>query len=175
MTTKESVEKYKAYVDEHIENVKKVWTNLQPFMKIDESTFYSINSIIQEHDKSKYLPEEFQPYRNNFFTADDERKIPEEFDYAWVHHIANNPHHWEHWVTFTKGNPDPCGMPFNYVVEMLCDWTAMSYKFNNVPSEWFEQNKQNIIIHEITLSTIQAWLPVFDKVFETLKGAPNGK
>ncbi len=180
MTHQESEQKYKDYVVEHIANVNKVWKTYEPLFHsnffVDDSVYFQIDHQIFNHDASKQLDSEFYAYKRNFFPADGEEKNQQSFHRAWVHHIANNPHHWEHWVTFEKGKPNPCEMPISFIVEMLCDWTAMSVKFNNIPSVWFALNRIKIILHESTLGLVEKMLPDFDKVFETLtEEATDGK
>ena len=53
--------------------------------------------------------------------------------YAWLHHIHYNPHHPEHWIYYDeeKNHVTVYNIPDKYVAEMLFDWIAMSYKFNN--------------------------------------------
>ena len=65
-------------------------------------------------------------------------------------HITQSPHHPEYWTDsslsgFTRNNPTPNGiidatdMPIDSLVEMACDWCAMSKEFNNSPFEWLQR------------------------------------
>lgn len=76
----------------------------------------------------------------------EERKL---IDEATLFHITNNEHHPEYWTTtditgFTRSNPNPNGiieatrMLDLPLIEMCCDWCAMSEEFNNSPFEWFD-------------------------------------
>lgn len=172
MTYEDSNNGYREYVKEHISNVKKVWGVFEGILNTiyaDNIQLLEIEQQIQAHDASKYSMLEFTAYRQKFFTADEEEKNDARFHAAWVHHIANNPHHWEYWVSFKNGKPYPCEMSLSSVVEMLCDWTAMSVKFNNVPSDWFEENRTNIILHENTLTLVMSMLSYFDDIYTDLK------
>ena len=40
----------------------------------------------------------------------------------------------------------------------------MSIKFNNIPSEWYKENKPKMLLHEETENTISRWIALFDKV-----------
>lgn len=53
------------------------------------------------------------------------------YDVAWEHHHKHHPHHPQHWK-----NRD---MPYEYIVEMLCDWLAMSMKFGQSTLDWYEK------------------------------------
>lgn len=149
---------YKDYINEHINNVKIAWKTMQNSDRCMEiikhnmcydSEMYIlslIEFIVNNHDRSKFSPEEFYPYRKYFYPVDEEEKKEVEnsgeFDKAWVHHYNENPHHWDHW----KNDPD-C-MSFIYVLEMVLDWIAMGIKFNNTALDWYEKNKDNIILGE---------------------------
>ena len=62
------------------------------------------------------------------------------------------------------------------IIEMLCDWTAMSVKFKNIPSKWFDANKEKMVLHQDTIQTILYWLPIFDNVYSQMtEKAVNGK
>jgi hypothetical protein len=51
------------------------------------------------------------------------------------------------------------------IIEMLCDWTAMSVAFKNMPSIWFDANKEKMVLHHDTFQAILHWLPLFDGVY----------
>lgn len=172
MNSEESKNKYLDYVTQHIITVNKVWKKMeQPGVMPASITKIQIEQIHENiiiHDESKMGFWEFEAYRARFFTSESDEEISiveKDFHKAWVHHIANNPHHWEHWVTFKNGSPYPCEIPFIYLIEMLCDWTAMSVKFNNRPTNWFIQNKDKMILHTQTASLIKGWLPLFDYIW----------
>ena len=95
-------EEYMAYIDEHINNVKKAfklfssidWRNNPEIQEAIKETIVEIES----HDSSKYSEEEFEYYRMHFYPINDEEKEMSEemFDKAWEHHYLNNPHHWNY-------------------------------------------------------------------------------
>lgn len=78
------------------------------------------------HDLSKFSPVEFtasakyfQGNRSPIEAEKDEIGYSE----AWLHHKGHNPHHWEYWTDFgDDGEVLPAKIPYNYVVEMVCDW-----------------------------------------------------
>ena len=80
------------------------------------------------HDLSKYSPVEFwtsvKYYQGGSSPIDAEVK-EKGFSYVWQHHKGHNPHHWEYWITnLSSYQNTPIRIPYNYVLEMLCDWIA---------------------------------------------------
>ena len=163
---------YILYINEHIFNVHLIWKTLRPHLKgkfwLDDYAYLNIHTLIEAHDASKFKPEEFEGYRQNFFPEGTEEKLPEPFDLAWNHHQKTNPHHWEYWVLIKKNKLKPLSIPFRYLIEMLCDWASMSFKFKNIPSVWYEEHKDNMLLHPSTITAIQTWIPLFDKVVAEL-------
>ena len=140
----ERTREYLDYLEEHIKNVQKAWGILQEKCKDmrfiwDDSYFHEIDKEIKYHDLSKLSECEFIQYRKAFFPADGEIEDKESMASAWEHHKQNNPHHWETW---TNGGGDwekNC-------VHMICDWMAMGFKFGDTAQEYYEKNKDDIII-----------------------------
>lgn len=129
MTELELKEKeYLDYINEHISNVKMVYINYgEELCKLLNVSKFSLGENIDRHDASKFSDEEFDAYRNWFHTCSDEEKDKEAFDKAWHHHYTNNPHHPQYW---DRGDYIE-DMPRIFIAEMLCDWHAMSIKFND--------------------------------------------
>ena len=137
-------QEYLNYIEEHINNVKKAWSNLisitasQSFLAGFDNSRQLIAITadnIKVHDKSKYSEEEFEPYRRHFHFIDEKEKEDStaEFEKAWDHHKENNMHHWNWWAK--SGNKNI--MPVNFIVEMCCDWIAMSMKFGGDAYHWY--------------------------------------
>ena len=101
-----------------------------------------LDQQIQAHDTSKYKDAEWDGYRKNFYPIDDSEKKDNQadFDFAWKHHYENNMHHWDFWYHSGIVNE----MTLAYVVEMCCDWIAMSMKFGGTADNWYENNKKKI-------------------------------
>ena len=152
-------DKYQVYINEHIENVTRAWQNMKsiPSLKdlimkiwdkdtssIDiESIYNTTESNIQVHDASKRGPDEFEYYRRNFYPVNDKEKEDnlQNFEKAWEHHYTNNMHHWDWWAI--SGNKEK--MPLPFVLEMCCDWIAMSMKYNKEDAiGWYKTNKRQI-------------------------------
>ncbi len=164
-----SIHDYTEYIKEHVSNVDDVWRVFYQIEKLDDETFLEINKNILYHDDSKFSSEEFEGYRQYFYTADREIKDKEAFLRAWNHHQKSNEHHWEYWVIYKKEGSVALEIPFIYLIEMLCDWTAMSVKFKNKPSEWFSKNEYAILLHDNTYNMVKDYLHnTFDKIYEEI-------
>jgi hypothetical protein len=69
-----------------------------------------------------------------------------ELDKLTRNHISKNPHHPEYWsnvdlTKFSRQNPTVCKvgeMSDDAIMEMCCDWCAMSEEFGNTPFEWLD-------------------------------------
>ena len=153
------IQEYRDYVNEHILNVKlafKVYGELvcnELGLQLQE-----IANQVDEHDESKWSHEEFDLYRVKFFPEPDEPKISDqEFNIAWLHHIHYNPHHPEHWVYYDEESNKITvyDMPDNYIAEMIFDWIAMSYKFNNKVYDWYEKEGKDKLFTSSTRRKVE--------------------
>lgn len=144
---------YKEYIDNHRQNVQKAWTvmksnsdcmNLISNIMVTniESVISLIDSLIEAHDVSKYGVDEFFAYRKEFYPVSPEEKEANKdaFELAWKHHYHNNLHHWNWWYETNK----MYDMSLMYVVEMVCDWEGMGYKFGNSSLEYYNKNRDSI-------------------------------
>ena len=169
-THTEKEREYLAYIDEHISTVKKVWLALQEHLTdyywLDDCYYHILNDRISRHDQSKYDSCEFGGYRQFFYPENENEKNAIAFNHAWNHHQKTNDHHWEYWLLIGKsGKIEALKMDGPSIIEMMCDWTAMSVKFKNIPSKWFDANKEKMVLHQDTIQTILYWLPIFDNVY----------
>lgn len=142
------LEKYNDYLEEHISNVKKgyEWLVKNDIIDINQATNAYHN--VYEHDQSKYSPSEWLEYANYFYGEQTE-KVKERFDYAWLHHIHNNPHHWQYWVLINDDDGTKVlDIPEEYIIEMICDWWAFSWKSGNLYEifDWYDDHKDKMII-----------------------------
>lgn len=163
---------YLEYLEKHIGGVKLVWGNLKELVKpvISEETTNALDLIINDHDKSKYTSEEFNAYRQCFYPIQNEPVDISKFNIAWNHHQKCNKHHWQYWLLIEdSGKEIILEMPFEYIIEMLCDWTSCSIIFNNVPSVWYNENKDNIKFSKRTAILVEGLIPIFDLIFNSVK------
>lgn len=136
---------YLDYINEHINNVQIAWGTMK--IKLDDflptNVKMDVDKLVNEHDRSKFSPEEFDGYRQWYYPYKDEEKDAEMYNKAWIHHYTNNPHHWQYWKD-KEGIELEQKIP--YILEMIADWTAMGYKFNDTPQQYYEKEKNNIIL-----------------------------
>lgn len=161
---------YLKYVLEHKKNVFK--TCRQRGLKLHALT----------HDLSKFSPSEFIPYAHWFngrhgvaiqnkltdvsdSVLNEHNMLKQKFEIAWQHHYEHNRHHWKHWcydwllyynsdkkLEDCKLN-EPEYMPEKYLIQMICDWEAMSIKFGGSAQSYYLNN-----YYQIELNRSSRWL-----------------
>ena len=153
---------YDAYIHEHVANVKKalewMYENLSDRL-IDGKKMIEAMMNAEEHDQSKWSKEEYDAYDAYFYgdknTNDPGKKTPygvkADFNKAWLHHIHNNPHHWQHWVLINDDaqlGTIALEMPDEYIYEMIADWWTFSWKSNNLMEifDWYFVHQINMIL-----------------------------
>lgn len=151
-------EEYMNYIKEHVCNVYNAFNNLF-LSRLNQfeinSEYFTLESLyqaiedlnkgrIQDHDLSKYSEEEFEPYRAKYYPTEKERSgltdeakslVEKNADIAWQHHYRTNPHHPKYWIDKETGNP--IDMDLISIIEMICDWEAMSIKFGGSTLDWY--------------------------------------
>lgn len=136
---------YDNYLTEHKENVAKGFRWLQENIpEVIEDGFEW--QICFNHDASKTDPEEYDAYDAYFYGNNRSYSVVQNFKKAWLRHIHNNPHHWQHWILI---NDEPkegmvvIDIPYIYVVEMICDWWAFSWTKGDLNEifRWYEDRK----------------------------------
>lgn len=164
---------YMKYINKHVKNVQDVWSKMKElnYPEGKEDTLVSmVDKAIKVHDSSKYIGNEFIGYRQWFFPKEGEEKNHELFERAWNDHQKRNSHHWQYYIMFKRDRQSKAlYMPVIDVLEMLCDWTAMSLTFKNKPSDWYNSNKGDMLLHEDTVEMIEMFLPDFDEIYLLLK------
>lgn len=113
-----------------------------------------------EHDQSKYGIAEYDAYDEYFYPRKRTESAKKDFQYAWLHHIHNNPHHWQYWVLINddpKEGQVPLEMPKDYVIEMIADWWSFSWRKGKLYEifDWYDQHKQYMILHENTRKLVE--------------------
>ena len=149
---------YLEYIQEHINFVKKAYkmfmialfsVNSISTLISDEELKNAIESLvtdIETHDASKFSDSEFDGYREKYYPTKREqaeseeykKEMEERYEECWKHHYQTNDHHPKHWYDEeTKTAKD---MSLRAIIHMLCDWEAMSLKFNTNTLEWYEKD-----------------------------------
>ena len=146
-------EAYDNYLEQHIGAVQQAFDKLCEYFP----AYKQYEPQIKNHDKSKYSSEEYGPYDRYFY---GDGKNLEEFDKAWLHHIHENPHHWQHWLLVEDDPEDyyckPLDMPLAYIVEMICDWWSFSFICGDLYNifDWVDAHKDHITLSESTSNMV---------------------
>lgn len=150
---------YDNYLTEHKENVAKGFRWLQENIpEVIEDGFEW--QICFNHDASKTDPEEYDAYDAYFYGNNRSYSVVQNFKKAWLRHIHNNPHHWQHWILI---NDDPkegmvvIDMPYIYVVEMICDWWSFSWTKGDLNEifGWYEDRKDYMKLSANTQRSVE--------------------
>ncbi len=144
-------DQYDRYLDQHRRNVRRGWEwlvdNLPDlFTKVD---LHAMKTQILNHDASKNSPEEYAAYDRYFYGGNKSFRVVQDFQRAWLHHIHENPHHWQHWVL---NNDEPeegeviLEMDYIYIIEMICDWWAFSWQKGDLSEifSWYDKHQKYI-------------------------------
>jgi len=149
-------QEYTNYITEHVSNVQRAADWLFEHQIIPQKLSLGL------HDVSKYLGDEYKAYDDYFYGKRTEQ-VKTDFNYAWLHHIHNNPHHWQHWVLVNDDDGTyALEMPFEYVIEMICDWWSFSFKTGNLYEifDWYKKHDK-MILHEKTKKEVEE---ILDKI-----------
>lgn len=158
---------YYDYLDQHISGVVDSWALLLYPQLVDSGLDkqYNIDTdktrhIIYDHDDSKYDINEFIPYCNYFYPNEETGHTKDEnaFNQAWLLHIHNNPHHWQHWIlVHDEGDMEPLDMPPEYICEMICDWHSFSRRDpSSTAYDWYTKNKDNMVLSDNTRAIVES-------------------
>lgn len=156
---------YDAYLKKHVANVNKAYdwlTDNLPELIEDDPKF---REQLKWHDVSKWGKDEYDAYDRYFYGSGE--KNEDEFNKAWVHHIHNNPHHWQHWVLHEdEGKTLATEMPRNYILEMICDWFSFSLALGDIKElgRHYEKYKDKMILHENTRKTVEEIIKAIEEV-----------
>lgn len=145
------ISEYNKYLFEHKQNVINgynwIKANLPEVLENVEN-ITELDIQLQNHDSSKFGNYEYYPYLEYFY-GEKTAEVKSKFNYAWLHHIHSNPHHWQHWVLLEDDNGNnylALDIPYNYIIEMFCDHWSFSWKTGNLYEieNWYKQNINKI-------------------------------
>lgn len=151
--------KYAKYLNDHISCVRMgyewIKVNLPELLR-----GFNYDLEIGGHDLSKFDMEEYVPYDQYFYGKEKTPEVKRNFQYAWLHHIHNNPHHWQYWILH---NDEPgegmviLDMPHRYILEMVCDWWAFSWKSGDLFEifSWYDKHKEYMKLSDATRDTVE--------------------
>ena len=124
------------------------------------------------HDASKNSQEEYDAYDDYFYADKRTTEIMQAFDYAWLHHLHNNPHHWQYWIlkedegsVFNNSMiAKPLDIPDIFILEMLADWWSFSWKNFLLSHDkndlyevfnWYDEHVDKMLLHENTKKKVE--------------------
>lgn len=168
---------YDNYLVKHKSNVKKGFEWIRehlPEIVLDIPGVDYEWQIIAGHDLSKDQPDEYEAYDKYFYGRNRSYQVVQDFRKAWLLHIHRNPHHWQYWVLI---NDDPSegeivlDMPYNYILEMICDWWAFSWEKGNLYEifTWWEEHEQYMKLSKKTRTTVDNILSVIKYKLESME------
>jgi hypothetical protein len=172
----ESQEKYNKYIKNHINAVIEAHhTAIDAFKEVfpevyeSEAAYTMLMHNLRDHDKSKFGFDEYWCYLSKFFPYEDmkiitEDKINKNFELGWLHHIHHNAHHPAHWVLPDNREFKILDMPDIYIIEMLCDWMAMSKYFKSTTLEyWNTESAKQLPMSIRTVSKVDEFMKWMEK------------
>lgn len=168
-------EQYDEYLETHIGNVSEGFYWLKDNLPelFEDCDIIKLYDIIKDHDKSKYSEEEYMPYAVYFYGSKKKTaQVQEDFDYAWLHHIHNNPHHWQYWVLVNDDDGTKAlDMPYEYIIEMICDHWTFSWAKGNLYEifDWYDKHIGKIVFSPATKKTYESILGKIKKVLDKQK------
>jgi len=151
--------KYDEYLRDHIASVGKAYQWILDHFpdvaeKVKNDRYYL---DIGKHDMSKYSEDEYAAYDKYFYGGNRSHKVVSDFNYAWLHHIHNNPHHWQYWVLQNDDEPEEVlEMPYRYAIEMISDWWSFSFRSGNLSEifDWYG-NHRDMKLHPKTRKVVE--------------------
>lgn len=164
---------YDEYLQQHKANVKKGYDWIKdnlPELIPDGRRLDLEHQIGFAHDYSKSRQDEYEPYDAYFYGGNRSYQVVKDYEYAWLLHIHRNPHHWQHWVLI-HDDPDEAetilDMPYEYILEMICDWWAFSWSKENLYEifNWYDEHKNYMKLSDKTRKTVE---DIFSKMHDKL-------
>lgn len=154
---------YRTYLLDHIANVQHVGDVVLRKFGLQKDVASDLDDRLFMHDQSKFSVEEYEPYAHKF----GHREGPgssEEFIKAWHHHVLYNDHHWNHWIVFHNNTAEAIPMSLPALLEMLCDWQAMSIAMGGSIDKFYRSNE--MLLHQETRLLIEHNIRKFVEVFD---------
>lgn len=168
---------YDLYLQQHRANVYKgfewIRENLPELLVNEDGAGWQTEFA---HDASKNEKDEYEAYDAYFYGGNRSYKVMENYRRAWLLHLHRNPHHWQHWVLI---NDDPkegeiiLDMPYNYILEMVCDWWAFSWSKGKLFEifDWYDEHKAYIKLSNATRKAVD---DILEKIREKLSEIATG-
>lgn len=168
---------YNEYLNEHINGVCEAyeWLRVNLPEVANPNGWLATMVYLGHHDRSKYDAEEYNAYDEYFNGPKKTKEVKEDFNYAWLHHIHNNPHHWQYWVLINDDAEEgiiALDIPYRYVIEMICDWWSFSFKTGNLYEifGWYKTHKDRMILSDHTRELVEEILNKIRVKLDELNG-----
>ena len=154
-------QEYSEYIVQHKDNVRKGFEWLKQYLPdiFDEDLLSDIEANILNHDESKMNNDEYDAY-DKYFYGNRSYEVVQNFNYAWLQHIHKNPHHWQHWILINDDSElgiIALEIPFNYIIEMICDWWSFSWRSGNLYEifDWYAKHRDKIQMNVISRKIVE--------------------
>lgn len=111
--------------------------------------------FVLNHDNSKFKDLEFYPYRAHWnpttreaylYEIDENfrKETDEAYEAATYHHVTTNKHHPQFWCIDEETGEEcsPREMDIHNILEMICDWEAMSMEKGGSTKAWWAENRE---------------------------------
>lgn len=156
---------YDKYLKQHRENVAKGYNWLKE--NLPEVIYTGAfdpdewgKEVTMFHDLTKDDSYEYFAYDAYFYGGNRSYQVTQDFNKAWLFHIHRNPHHWQHWVLINDDQNEGIvmlDMPYNYIIEMICDWWAFSWAKGNLKEifSWYDERKNYIQLSPATRKQLE--------------------
>jgi hypothetical protein len=161
--TEEMIEFFFKRTFMHIDYVRQNGEKMIKHLNLTPEETEQFKTILRRHDETKLQAIERTPYilitwkykvgNEEFEKLDIPEFMKPNMILASEHHVKNNKHHPEYWddehesgVINTQDRDKPAvlidatKMPDVYVIEMACDWCAVSQERGTNPFDWADNN-----------------------------------
>lgn len=160
---------YDQYLANHRANVKRGFDWLcENLSDVTNDISDAAWQIEFAHDKSKDEEDEYNAYDAYFYGNNRSYKVVQDYQKAWLIHIHRNPHHWQYWILIhddmENGELETIlEMPYDYIVEMICDWWAFSWANGNLYEifNWYAEHSKFMKLAPRTRETVE---DILDKI-----------
>lgn len=160
---------YDQYLANHRANVKRGFDWLcENLPDVTNDVSDAAWQIEFAHDKSKDEEDEYNAYDAYFYGNNRSYKVVQDYQRAWLSHIHRNPHHWQYWILIhddmENGELETIlEMPYDYIVEMICDWWAFSWANGSLYEifNWYAEHSKFMKLAPRTRETVD---DILDKI-----------
>lgn len=165
---------YDEYLKNHDANVRKAYhwikRSAPEILKELPNVDYSFH--IDFHDDTKTIPDEYDAYDAYLFGK--KTKFTEQnYRIARLGHIHRNPHHWQHWMLIDEElGVILTEMPYEYIVEMVCNWWSYSWDKDDLWTifDYYNKYKSKIKLHKKSRDNLEEILKALEKNLIRVKG-----